>query len=47
MALTRSQFEELTGHLLVEMDFEAIEVTKPGGDDGIDARGTLLIGDVV
>ena len=47
MALTPSQFEALVDHLLVEMGFEAIEVTKPGGDGGIDVRGTLLIGDVV
>ena len=47
MALTPSQFEELVGYLLVEMGFEAIEVTQPGGDGGIDVRGTLLIGDAV
>ena len=47
MDLSPTQFEELVGLLLAEMGFESIEVTKFGGDGGIDARGTLLISDVV
>ena len=47
MDLTPVQFEELVGQLLAEMGFESIEVTKYGGDGGIDVRGTLLISDVV
>ena len=47
MDLTPTQFEELVGQLLAEMGFESIEVTKYGGDGGIDVRGTLLISDVV
>ena len=47
MSLNPTQFEELVGQLLAEMGFESIEVTKSGADGGIDARGTLLISDVV
>jgi restriction system protein len=47
MDLSPAQFEELVGQLLAEMGFESIEVTKYGGDGGIDVRGTLLISDVV
>ena len=47
MDLNPAQFEELVGQLLAEMGFESIEVTKYGGDGGIDVRGTLLISDVV
>ena len=47
MDLSPVQFEELVGQLLAEMGFESIEVTKYGGDGGIDVRGTLLISDVV
>jgi len=47
MDMSPAQFEELIGHLLAEMGFERIEVTKYGGDGGIDVRGTLLISDVV
>lgn len=45
--LTPQQFEELVGQLLAEMGFECIEVTKYGGDGGIDVRGTLLINNVI
>jgi hypothetical protein len=38
MDLTPTQFEELVGQLLAEMGFESIEVTKYGGDGGIDVR---------
>ncbi len=47
MELSPAQFEELVGQLLAEVGFESIEVTKYGGDGGIDVRGTLLISDVV
>ena len=47
MNLIPAQFEELVGQLLAEMGFESIEVTRHGGDGGIDVRGTLLISDVV
>lgn len=47
MDLSPAQFEELVGQLLAEMGFESIEVTKYGGDGGVDVRGTLLISDVV
>ena len=47
MDLDPFQFEELVGQLLAEMGFESIEVTKYGGDGGIDVRGTLLISDAV
>ncbi len=47
MALNPSKFEEIIGQLLAEMGFESIEVTKYGGNGGIDVRGTLQIGDVI
>lgn len=47
MDLNPAQFEELVGQQLAEMGFECVEVTKYGGDGGIDVRGTLLISDVV
>ncbi len=47
MDLSPAQFEELVGQLLAEMGFESIEVTRYGGDGGIDVRGTLLISNVV
>lgn len=47
MNLSPAQFEELIGQLLAEMGFESIEVTKYGGDGGIDVRGTLLISGVI
>jgi restriction system protein len=45
--LTPVEFEQLVGRLLGEMGFEDIEVTSPGGDKGIDVRGTLVVGDVI
>jgi restriction system protein len=36
MNLNPAQFEELVGQLLAEMGFESIEVTKYGGDGGVD-----------
>lgn len=47
MNLNPTQFEDLIGQLLAEMGFESIEVTKRGGDGGIDVRGILLISDVI
>lgn len=47
MNLNPAQFEELIGHLLAEMGFESIEVTKYFDDGGIDVKGTLLISDVI
>ena len=46
-SLTAEEFEQLTGRLLGEMGFADIEVTKHGGDAGIDVRGTLVVGDVI
>jgi len=40
-------FEQLIGELLAAMGFEDIEVTPPSRDGGVDARGTLVVGDVV
>ncbi len=40
-------FEELIARLLAEMGFEEIEVTSRSKDGGIDARGTLVVGDVI
>ncbi len=47
MDLSPMQFEELVAQLLAEMGFESIEVTRYGGDGGIDVRGTLLISDAI
>jgi len=42
-----SEFEELIGELLVALGFEEVEVTRPSHDNGIDVRGTLVVGDVI
>lgn len=42
-----ADFENLVGQLLVAMGFDNVEVTKVAGDGGIDARGTLVVGDSV
>lgn len=42
-----TEFEELVSRLLPEMGFVEVEVTKIGGDGGIDVRGILVVGDVV
>lgn len=47
LEMNPTQFEELVSHLLAEMGFEMVEVTKQNGDGGIDVRGTLVVGDVV
>lgn len=46
-ALSPQNFENLVGKLLANMGFTDVEVTKLGGDGGIDVRGTLEIGDVI
>jgi restriction system protein len=40
-------FEELIGKLLNAMGFQDVIVTKYSGDNGIDVRGTLVVGDVI
>jgi restriction system protein len=47
LSLTPQGFEQLIGRLLGEMGFESIEVTRFGGDGGIDVRGTLVVGGVI
>ena len=42
-----SDFEQLIATLLVQMGFEDVEVTPFGGDGGVDARGTLVVGEAV
>ena len=42
-----ADFENLVGQLLVAMGFDNVEVTDVAGDGGIDARGTLVVGDSV
>ena len=41
------RFEKLIADLLIELGFADVERTPPGGDGGIDVRGTLVVGDVV
>ncbi len=41
------QFEQLIGRLLEEIGFDDVEVTKQSGDQGIDVRGTLVVGEVM
>ena len=42
-----ADFEQLIATLLVKMGFADVEVTRLGGDGGVDVRGTLVVGDVV
>jgi restriction system protein len=46
-SMKAQDFEALVGRLLGALGFEAIEVTKISGDGGIDARGTLVVGDAI
>ncbi len=46
-AIPPAEFEQLVGRLLGALGFEAVQVTKLSGDGGIDARGTLVVGDAV
>lgn len=47
LGMEPKEFEELISQLLPEMGFVEVEVTKTGGDGGIDVRGILVVGDVV
>lgn len=47
LAMTPEEFEKLVGELLVEMGFEDVEITNLHNDGGIDARGTLIVGDAI
>ena len=46
-AMPPADFEALIGQLLVALGFEDVERTACSGDDGIDVRGTLVVGDVI
>src|SRR5450756_1522625 len=46
-AMSPADFEALIGRLLVALGFEDVERTSYSGDDGIDVRGTLVVGDVI
>ncbi len=45
--MSPADFEALIGQLLVALGFEDVERTPYSGDDGIDVRGTLVVGDVI
>lgn len=47
LTLSPSEFEELIGQLLTKLGFADVFVTGRSGDGGIDARGTLVVGDVI
>jgi len=47
LAMESYEFEELIAQLLIAIGFEEIEVTRRGGDGGIDVRGTLVVGEVI
>lgn len=46
-AMNPIEFEALIGELLIALGFEDVNVTKPAGDNGIDVRGVLVVGDVI
>jgi restriction system protein len=46
-AMNPADFEELVARLLAEIGFERVEVTRAGGDGGIDVRGVLVVGEVI
>ena len=46
-AMDPTEFEALIGELLVALGFENVNVTRASGDNGIDVRGVLVIGDVI
>lgn len=46
-AMHPKDFEELIGKLLNAIGFQDVIVTKYSGDNGIDVRGTLVVGDVI
>lgn len=41
------EFEKLISILLIRIGFEEVETTAYHGDNGIDVRGTLVVGDVI
>jgi restriction system protein len=45
--LSPGEFETLIGELLVKVGFADVEVTRLSGDNGIDVRGTLVVGEVI
>ncbi len=45
--LKPKEFETLIGKLLTALGFESVEVTRLHKDGGIDARGTLVVGDSI
>lgn len=47
LTLLPQAFEELMAQLLAAMGFERVEVSKLGGDRGIDVRGTLVVEEVI
>lgn len=47
LSMDSYEFEELIAQLLIAIGFEEIEVTRRGGDGGIDVRGTLVVGEVI
>ncbi len=47
LSLSPTEFEEQVARLLAEIGFDEIEVTQRSKDGGIDARGTLVVGDVI
>ncbi len=47
LEMSPDAFEDLVGHLLVAIGFEDVQVTGRSGDDGIDVRGVLVVGDVI
>ncbi|MHB1414023.1 MAG: HTH domain-containing protein [Chloroflexota bacterium] len=42
-----ADFESLVGRLLAALGFEEVQVTNVYGDNGIDVRATLVVGDVI
>jgi restriction system protein len=45
--MTAGDFEALTAKLLTAIGFQDVVVTQLSGDNGIDVRGTLVVGDVI
>jgi restriction system protein len=45
--LSPGEFEALIGQLLTALNFEKVEVTRQGGDGGIDVRGILVVGEIL
>lgn len=42
-----TEFETLVGELLIALGFSSVTITGRSGDGGIDARGTLVVGDAI